>query len=189
MEGVMILRKLITRSVIAASILSFTSWNDGNAAPPAVSTPAPPGNIEVQVIGAPTGDKDSEAVIAALQKLLHGMEKRDITVISECLSPRVIMIDDRTSNIVFGREPVLEHIKTNVIGSKSSSPVKSITVYNPFVRVKNDTAMVSFRATKTMADVPSTKLESWCSEVFERQDGNWSVLQFRSKWRPITAKE
>jgi hypothetical protein len=175
-------KKLMTSLLVSAIALLLIGADRAYAEEP--NAPIP-----FVVIGAPTGDKDTESVISALQKLLHGLEQRDLTVITECLSPRVVMIDDRSSNVVFGREPVLEHIKTYVIGNKSASPVRNITVYNPFVRVKDDTAMVSFRAVKTMADAPSTKLESLCSEVFERRDGNWYVLQFRSKWQPLAAKE
>ena len=77
---------------------------------------------------------------------------------------------------------MLEHIKSNVIGAADKSPVKHITVHDPFVHVKGDSAMVSFRATKQMAD--NRILESWCSEVYEHKDGRWLILQFRSNWKP-----
>ena len=96
------------------------------------------------------------------------------------------MFDDRSGKVVSGKEAVLEFIKSKVIGRESTSPVKRIAVYSPFVRIKGETSMVSFRATKEMAD--DSKLESWCSEVYERKDGQWLVLQFRSNWKPAKSQ-
>jgi hypothetical protein len=169
---------MTSKQIIILAVLLLTMTLPAGAAPPISA-------VQVELVGAPKGDPVSDSIVEALRKLLRGIELRDVTAIGDCLSKRVIMIDDRNSNVVFGKEQVLDHIKTNVIGNKSAPPVKKITVYDPFIRVKNGTAMVSFRAVKTMADAPATKLESLCSEVFERQGNDWLVLQFRSKWQPV----
>jgi len=140
--------------------------------------------LEVEFVGPslPASDKESADVLSALQKLLSGLGQRDIDQIGACLSQDVTMFDARSHKVVSGKSAVLEHIKSNVIGRESTSPVKRIAVHDPFVRIKGETAMVSFRATKKMAD--DRNLESWCSEVYERKDGQWLVLQFRSDWQP-----
>jgi len=143
-------------------------------------------NIEVELIGASETDKDATAVIAALQKLLAGLAHRDMSVIGSCLSEDVTTMD-QTKKYVYGKQAVLDHVKQNVVGTDSQPPVKSIKVYNPFVRVKGDTAMVSFRATKDLADKNSTTMESWCSEIFERKNGEWLVLQLKTDWKVAKA--
>jgi hypothetical protein len=82
----------------------------------------------------------------------------------------------------------MDHIKKNVLGTEANPPVKRIVVYNPFVDVKGDTAMVSFRASKDLSDKNSTTLESWCSEVFERKNGQWLVLQLKTNWQVAKSK-
>jgi len=143
-------------------------------------------DIEVELIGANETDKDSAAVISALQKLLSGLAHRDLTIIGSCLSDDVTTLD-QTKKYVYGKQAVLDHVKKNVVGTDSQPPVKSIKVYNPFVHVKGDTAMVSFRATKDLADKNSTTMESWCSEVFERKNGEWLVLQLKTDWKVAKA--
>ncbi|MFN8554386.1 MAG: nuclear transport factor 2 family protein [Candidatus Obscuribacterales bacterium] len=147
------------------------------------------GTLEVEMKGQTESslDKDHTEVLAALQKLLSGLGQRSSDQVGECLSQDVTTFDDRSHKVVYGKEAVLAHIKNNVIGAGENSPVRRIAVYSPFVRVKGDTAMVSFRATKKMAD--ERILESWCSEVYERKDGHWLVLQFRSNWKPAHSRE
>ncbi len=123
-------------------------------------------------------------MLDALQKLLHGLEQGNLEVVAACLSDNVTQID-KQSKVMFGKPEVLENVKKNIIGTNNKRPVKRIMVYSPFIRVKGDTAMVSFRATKEMAGPSPSKLESWCSEVFERKDGQWLVLQLRTNWKSV----
>lgn len=141
--------------------------------------------LDVRLIGAETADRESSEVIAALQKLLKGLADGNADEIAACLSEDVTQLDNRSHKYIYGKKEVLDNVKRNVIGTASSHPVKSLTVYNPFVHVKGDTAMVSFRATKEMADQTPDKLESWCYEVYERKNGQWLVLQLRTSWSPI----
>jgi len=140
--------------------------------------------ISVELVGGSASDAESADVLGALKKLLAGLGQRNLELIGACLSEDVVAFDDHNGKLMSGKEAVLEQIKKNVIGTKDQSPVKRIVVHDPFVRVKGDTAMVSFRATKELADEQKSKLESWCSEVFERKDGQWLVLQYRSNWKP-----
>jgi ketosteroid isomerase-like protein len=141
--------------------------------------------LEIGLVGAnPTNDAEKE-VIAALKKLLEGIANHDVEQIADCLSTDVTTFDTRTDKFLFSKDAVLDHVKKNVIGTAGSSPIKKLVVYHPFVTVKGDTAMVSFRATKEMADKQSTKLESWCAEIFEKKNGEWLVLQLKTNWEPI----
>lgn len=143
------------------------------------------GTIDVQLVDATAGNAESKAVLKALQNLLRGIEKRNASDIAACLSPDVVMIDEATHKVLFGRDSVMERVKGSVIGASNKSPVKRIVVDKPFVHVKGDTAMVSFHATKQLADAKNTVLETWCAEIFERKDGRWLVLQFKTNWTPI----
>jgi len=145
---------------------------------------AAPERVQVEMLGANEHDGDHGAVLSALEKLLQGLAHRDLEQIGSCLDADVTVMDDRSHKFVCGKQAVLDHIQKNVIGSTDSAPVKKIVVRYPFVRVKGDMAMVSFRATKEMTDPKSPRLESWCSEVFERKGGEWLVLNFQSSWKP-----
>jgi len=144
--------------------------------------------LNVELVGAKETDKDAIAVIAALQKLLSGIAHSDLALIGSCLSNDVTMFDDKSKKFLYGKESVIDHVKKNVVGTDSKHPIKRIVVYNPFVDVKGDTAMVSFRATKELTDKDSTTLESWCSEVFERKNGEWLVLQLKTNWNVAKSK-
>ncbi|MGH9548196.1 MAG: nuclear transport factor 2 family protein [Terriglobales bacterium] len=145
--------------------------------------------MKVEMVGADTAkDSESAQVLDALQKLLQALGRKDINAVGECLSPDVIVLDTRSHNVIFGKKDVLDHISKNVFGTGSKSPVKSIAVYNPYVDIKGDTAMVSFRAVKGLNDDRDSKLECWCSQVFERKDNQWKVLHFQSNWEPTSGK-
>lgn len=138
--------------------------------------------IKIEIIGETSSDKDSADVLAALHKLLTGVEHENFEQIGACLSPDVVMTDDRKQELVYGKDKVLEKIKGNLTGSKQKSPVKRMVLQHPFVNVKGDTAMVSFQAQKELAD--GSKFDSLCSEIYERKNGEWLVLKFRSNWKP-----
>lgn len=141
--------------------------------------------IKVELIGAATFDKESEAVLAALQKLLHGLELRNFEKVGECFSKDVIMIDEKNADVIYGKQAVLDKIRNNTLASKDHSAVKKITVRDPFISVKGDTAMVCFQASKEFASEKENKQESLCSEVYEKVNGEWLILKFRSNWKKV----
>jgi Domain of unknown function (DUF4440) len=137
--------------------------------------------FDVELVGTPPADEKSRDVVAVMRKLFVGIAEQNFDEIGACLSDEVTMFDVRKHDVLYGKTQVLEHMKKNLFGTDGNRPVKRLTVYAPFVSVKGDTAMVSFRAVK---EVESGKLESWCSDVFERKDGKWLVLQHKTDWKP-----
>lgn len=166
---------IIVCSFLLASISIFTAQTVN-----AVSEP-----MKVEVVGADS-DKDSQELLPAFKKLMQGLGQRDINTIGECLSPEVILFYNH--DLVYGKKAVLDHISKKVIGVDDGT-VNSITIYHPFIKIKGDTAMVSFRATKEIGGSKPAKLESWCWEIFERKDNEWKILQFHSKWTPLKASK
>lgn len=162
---------------LASLIISCTGFT-----PAANADESKPATLKIDVIGETSTDKESSEVLAALHKLLTSVEHRDYDAIDKCLSPDVVMIEEGKKEPHFGKQAVLDKIKSNINGSKEKSPVKHMVLTHPFVAVKGDTAMVSFQAKKELAD--GSKFESLCSEVYERKDGNWLILKFRSNWKP-----
>lgn len=149
------------------------------------SATASPAALTVEVIGAQHTDKESEEVLHALKKLLTGLEHQNFDAIADCLSEDVTQIDAK-NRVLYGKKEVLENIKKNIFGSDKKRPVvDKIVVYNPFIRVKGDMAMVSFRAMKELSGERPTKMESWCSEIFERKNGQWLILQLKTNWQPM----
>ena len=138
--------------------------------------------IKIEVIGETASDKDSSDVMAALHRLLTYVEHKNFEQIGNCLSEDVVMTDDKSNEPVYGKKDVMERVKSNLDGGKKKSPVKSMVLQHPFVNVKGDTAMVSFLAKKELAD--GSKFESLCSEVYERKNGEWLVLKFKTNWKP-----
>lgn len=145
--------------------------------------------LDVELVETVPAQPEGREVVTSLKRLLKGIANRDISQIGSCLSEDVTMFDARKNKLLYGKKDVLEHVKNNVVGAEGTHPVKQLKVYNPFVTIKGDTAMVSFKATKELSDPKSTKLVSWCSEVFERKGGEWIVLQLRTNWEPIKGKE
>lgn len=139
--------------------------------------------IKVEIVGGDNKDSENEQVLIAFKKLMQGLGQRDLGTIGECLSPDVILFFNH--DLVYGKQAVLDHISKRVLGKEPTGTVNSITVHHPFIKVKGETAMVSFRAVKELAGTKPTKLESWCWEVFERKDNQWKVLQFHSNWTPL----
>jgi hypothetical protein len=175
---------LISATILCTSLCAYGQEQGNSDKKNGKSDAKKDESLEVAFIGPslPASDKDSADVLAALQRLLSGLGQRRIDQIAACLSQDVTMFDESNGKVISGKEAVLVHVKSKVIGRESLSPVKSIAVYEPFVRIKGETAMVSFRATKTMDN--GQQLESWCSEVYERKDGQWLILQFRTSWKP-----
>lgn len=140
----------------------------------------------VEIVSGSTYAGADNEVIGALKKLLHALEQKSIEQISTCLSADVTTCDSKSGKALYGKEAVLEHVKKNFLGKDKNgrSAVKRMVVYDPYVRVNGETAMISFRATKELGD-GSTKLESWCSEVYERKNGDWLVLRLKTDWKPI----
>lgn len=154
------------------------------ASAPTAKSASGAGHLEVELVEADTTDKDSADVINALKKLLHGLAMRDAALVGTCLSDDVTVFDVRNNRFIYGKDSVLEHVKKNVIGTDGTRPVKRLVVYRPFVHVKGDMAMVSFKATKEMGGDSPTTLESWCSEIYERKNGEWRVFQLNTRWQP-----
>lgn len=173
-----LLKKLLNALIVALVVFSMS----GIAQAAEQRTP-----LSVEVVGDSTSEGADKEIIGALKKLLHALEQRDIEQVSACLSADVTTSDSKSAKTLYGREAVLEHVKKNIIGKDGNSVVKRLVVYDPYVRVKGETAMVSFRATKELA-ADSTKLESWCSEVYERKSGDWLVLRLKTDWKPIKGK-
>ena len=142
--------------------------------------------LKVEIVGADVTDKESEQVLSAFKKLMQGLGQKDLNAIGDCLSPEVILFHNH--DLVAGKQAVLDHITKKVLG-KDEGTVSSIVVYHPFIKVKGETAMVSFRATKEFTGAKPSKQESWCWEVFERKDNQWKVLQFHSNWAPLKASK
>lgn len=175
-------RNLIVTTAALTALIALGLTNKFVAAAPGA------GQLEVQLVEADSTDKEGADVIDALKKLLHGLAIRDVAQVGNCLSDDVTVFDVRNNRFIYGKEQVLAHVKKNVIGSDGNSPVKRLTVYRPFVHVKGDMAMVSFKATKEMGGASPTTLESWCSEVYERKNGEWRVLQLNTRWQPVNKK-
>lgn len=149
------------------------------------SATAPSSTLTVEVIGAQHSDKESEDVLQVLKKLLTGLEHQNLETIANCLSEDVTQLDAK-SKVMYGKKEVIDNIKKNLFGpDKKRTIVDKIVVYSPFIRVKGDMAMVSFRATKEIAGAHPSKFESWCSEVFERKNGQWLILQLKTNWQPM----
>ncbi len=170
---------LVKYSVLLAAVISMGAVQVGAA------EVNPPQTIDVELIGANQTEKEDKAVLASLQKLLAGLASSNIEQIGACLSDDVTTLDSKTNQYLHGKESVIAHIKKNVVGTGANHPVKKLVIHNPFVHVKGDTAMVSFRATKSLNDPGATTLESWCSEVYERKNGEWLVLNLKTEWKPI----
>jgi len=166
-------------------VLAAVSITGNAQAKDIIRETAAPTTLDVELVGAGEKSKEEGEIIAALQNLLNGLAHHKMDQISSCLSDDVTMYDNKSKLFLHGKESVLEHVKKNVLGSESNRPVKKIVVYNPFVHIKGETAMVSFKAAKDLAD--DTKLESYCSEVFERKNGQWLVLQLKTDWQPAKA--
>jgi hypothetical protein len=164
-----------------------TAKNESTGKPETPSKPETTGKSEhdqefnVELVGTPPSDEQSRDVVAVMRKLFVGIAERNLDEIGACLSDEVTTFDARKHDVLYGKTAVLENMKKNLLGTDGNRPVKRLTVYAPFVSVKGDTAMVSFRAVKEIA---SGKLESWCSDVFERKDGKWLVLQHKTDWKP-----
>ncbi len=176
-------RKISVVLLLGATFVCQFPARAAQGSDPSGSEPAEA--IKVELRGTVPQDADSQAVVSALQKLLDALGRRDIQEVGQSLSDEVVTIDAHTQKVVYGKDAVLKQVQEDVIGNGSKSPVKQIVVYDPFIHVKGDTAMVSFRATKQLAPPDGTTLESLCSEVFERKDGRWLVLQLRSNWKPV----
>ncbi len=176
------------RSILISVLIVLLVWSGSyqcaRGANPDTTKPA--GGIEVELIGNSGTDNESAEVLNALRALLSGLASRDLNRVGDCLRSDVIMFDDAKHKVLFGKDDVLAHVKANVIGTQNVSPVRRIAVHDPFVRVKGNVAMVSFRATKQLHD--SSQLESWCSEIFEKQDGKWLILQLRTNWNPLRSE-
>jgi hypothetical protein len=157
-----------------ATVFSATAFLGSNAEEPA--------SIKIEIVGATGADKESGEVLAALQKLMGGLARSDFDLVGNCLSPDVVVLEERSHELIYGKKAVLDRVRANMLGSKEKSPVKHITIRDPFIDVKGEGAMVSFEASKELQD--GRKFESLCSEVYERKDGQWLVLKFRSNWKP-----
>ncbi len=147
--------------------------------------------LEVELRGSATGgtEKENAQLLEALKNLLKGLADKNLDEIGSCLSDHVTTRDAKSKDYLYGKEAVLAHLKKNVLDAADDKQVKRIVVYNPFVAVKGDTAMVSFRATKEFVKADAKKMESWCSEVFELKNGNWLVLHLKTNWELANTKD
>lgn len=141
--------------------------------------------IKVAVIGGFGDNPQTAEVLNELRVLLNALSNRDLAGIGACLSPDITMLDSRTTQLIHGKDAVLAHVKKNVLDPADGTRIESVTVYDPFVTIDGDKAMVSFRAEKVMALPKPAKLESYCSEVYERKDGRWQILHMKNIWRPV----
>ncbi|MBP9091344.1 nuclear transport factor 2 family protein [bacterium] len=171
---------------LIASTISISAQAEAEKKAPEAEQKQP---ISIEIVNGISSENADKEIIGALKKLLHALEQRSIEQLSACLSADVTTCDSKSGKALYGKEAVLEHIKKNVIGKDEDGriAVKRLVVYDPYVRVKGETAMVSFRATKELGD-GSSKLESWCSEVYERKSGDWLVLRLKTDWKPIKGK-
>jgi hypothetical protein len=140
--------------------------------------------MEVQIVQREQQDEANKPIVQSLQVLLEALASKDLKKISDCLSDEVTVCDSAKNGVIYGKDAVMQHIKKNVLGTSADTGAQKIVVHHPYVTIKNDTAMVSFYATKQLAGSRPQTLESWCSEVYERSGKDWKVIYFRSNWKP-----
>jgi ketosteroid isomerase-like protein len=140
----------------------------------------PAGSLKIEITGASASDKESGEVLAALQKIFSALERSNFEQVGECLCQDVVLIDERNHQLFYGKDAVLARLKSNI---KENKKVTRFVVRDPFINVKGDAAMVSFQASKELED--GSKFESLCSENYERKNGQWLVLKFRSNWKQV----
>jgi ketosteroid isomerase-like protein len=119
-----------------------------------------------------TGGADQEIRDLEAQRF-HAMEKADVEALDRILS------DD----LVYTHANGLRQTKFDVIGTLGSSDMKyeSIAPYDIRVRIYNDTAIVTGRATiKIKARGEEESFEICYLDVYVKQEGRWQMAAWQS---------
>lgn len=143
---------------------------------------------KINCVGGNAHCKESERVIAILQKIAHYYTEGNFDEMSKYLSKDVTTVDKGRHKLIVGRQAVLDDIKQRWQDAHANgSPVVAYTIYHPYAKVTRmptgDQAVVTFRAVKTVGGKEPQTLSSFCTDVFIKEDGTWKKLHYVSNWK------
>ena len=132
-----------------------------------------------------TGE-ESDLVLATLQAIFRSVEQSDFTTFASYLDADACMFDEETNKLVTGRESIVNALKEHLEHAHiAEDQVVHFVIDEPYAHVDKDLAVVTFRARKEFAGKHPLAMESQCSNVFVRKDGQWKMISYRTRWKKV----
>lgn len=127
-------------------------------------------------------DEKGETLIATLKNMLKCLEEKDFDKFSESLENDSTMFDEKTKELIAGKDKIIERLKSRFV-NKDGQSLSKFEIRDAYARVYKDTGTVTFRAFKQYDGAKPLKMSSHCSNIFALKNGQWKLIHFRTAWQ------
>lgn len=95
------------------------------------------------------------------------------------------VVDD-SGRLSVGKKAVIDHFNTDFkhVTANGRSRISELGIFDPFVKVRGNSAVVTYKAVRTVAGEKPHKEEAMMTEVFEKKADQWLLVHSRGKWSP-----
>jgi hypothetical protein len=131
---------------------------------------------------------ESQKVLEILEKLVTAYSHGDVKTYREYLDDHCTMFDEGTKKFISGKANVLTELERTFAehAPGGPSPLKSLTIDQPYAKVNGDTCVVTFFATKEIAGAHPHTERAHVTDIFIKRDSGWKKLNWRGNWQPVT---
>lgn len=132
---------------------------------------------------------ESQKVIDTLHEMAKAINKGDFEHFAEYFDDNVTTFDDITKQLLVGKQQVIARIKERYEQSVQASEnhAVSYTIYQPYAKVKGNTATVTCVLRKVMGGKRPVVFESHDTKVFVKEGDKWKELHSQGLWKKVSS--
>lgn len=126
---------------------------------------------------------EAPAVLRLVKSLAETYSKGDFERMSSYFADDVAFFDEDANKTLTGREAVLKRLQADF--KKDTGGGKTITGYtidSPYIKVLGNTAVVTYRAVKSVQGSKLQKHQALVTEMFVKDGERWKLAHLRGKW-------
>lgn len=141
-------------------------------------------SCKIDCINSHADDEQGRQVIDVLEGMLKCLERQDFKAVADTLDDDASMYDEKSQDLVTGKDKIIERLKQRLSPTEEEK-LERYEIRDAYARVIKDTCTVTYMAMKDYGGTHPYKMQSHCSIVFERKDGKWKLILFRSAFHKV----
>ncbi len=126
---------------------------------------------------------EAPAVLRLVKALAETYSKGDLERMSSYFADDVAFFDEEANKTLTGKEAVLKRLQADF--KKDTGGGKTIILYtidSPYIKVLGNTAVVTYRAVKSVQGSKLQKHQAFVTEMFVKDGERWKLAHLRGKW-------
>lgn len=126
-------------------------------------------------------------VLETVKKLAKGRCEGNRDVLLSMINDECTIVDDASGRLSVGKKAVVDGFNEDFdqVTSKGRSRISDLKILDPFVKVRGNNAVVTYKAVRTLTGSKPHKEEAFMTEVFEKNAGKWLLVHSRGKWETV----